>query len=74
MYKSRYQTGITRQDSSEENQVIWIKLSKANFGLDNDLYIAAGYFPGPKGDVQNSEKIFTFSSIEEDIIKYKAKS
>ena len=44
-YKSKYRKGIARQPSLIEKDVIWVKLDKTFFGLNRDIFVAAGYRP-----------------------------
>ena len=60
---------------SDEKHTIWIKCDANFFGLQNDLYIAAAYYP-PKFSSSNShetnpqENDTIFKKLEKDIHKY----
>ena len=48
-YKNIYKKGISRQPSSNEKDIIWVRLDKVFFGFDNDIFVAAGYRPPREG-------------------------
>lgn len=68
MHKSKYKTGISRQNSKNEKCTIWMKLEKSFFGFENDLFVVAGYFPYKRAD----EDSF-WQKLELDILNYSTK-
>ena len=68
LYKNTYIKGISRQTSSNEKYVIWIKLDKTFFGLENDIFVAAGYRPPREGAIGTFYK-----KLERDISKFSLK-
>ena len=65
LYKETLAKGVLRQPSSNEKDVIWVKLDKNFFGLENDIFIGAGYRP------PRENKVGTFyTKLEKDVGKY----
>ena len=75
LFKTELEKGITREKSRDEKHIIWIKCDAIFFGLQNDVYIAAAYYP-PKYSTSNShesnpqENDNIFKKLEQDIHKY----
>ena len=51
-----------------EKEVIWVKLDKSFFGLENDIFVAAGYRPPREGAIGTF-----YSKLGRDIAKYSSK-
>ena len=68
MYKEVHEKGITREKSSDENKIIWIKCDKYFFNLQADLYIAAVYYPPSNSKYIERDNVF--SKLQQDIYKY----
>ena len=68
LYKSKYRKGITRQPSTNEKDIIWVKLDKTFFGFNKDIFVAAGYRPPRESTLGTF-----YQKLEKDITKYSFK-
>lgn len=67
-FKNNLKAGITKINSNNSD-ILWMKLSKTFFGLNQDLYLASCYIPPADSFVHKEYDIF--DKLNNDIIKYK---
>ena len=72
LYNENLHKGISRQKSSDEKHTIWVKCDKGYFGLKEDLYVAAAYFP-PQNSVCAVTSETIFDKLEKDLSLYTSK-
>ena len=70
--KECHQKGVTREKTSDEKHVIWVKCDKNHFQLNEDIYIASTYFP-PKSCNNNETDEYIFDPLQRDVHKYSSK-
>ena len=72
LYNDKLHKGISRQKSSDEKHTIWIKCDKDYFGLKEDLYAVAAYFPpqNSQSSTNNANCDTIFDKLEKDLNLY----
>ena len=76
LYKDIYQKGIFPQKSTDSENIIWVKLEKKHFGLNQDLFIAAAYcspINSTDKEISKSKSETFFDGLESDIAFYSSK-
>jgi len=68
-YKNHLRDGIVTQ-SIDQSGILWIKLCKTFFQLDDDLYLCFVYIPPSNSKYYDKHGIVFFESIEQSIANY----
>ncbi len=69
VYKTSLSKGV-QKISSENDDIVWVKLNKNFFGLSRDIYLCNCYVPPQKSELHDRRDASYFETLRKEIAKF----